>query len=883
MRNILLTCCILTSFCLAAQPYVRPASVSTPPSFKQMQRNFHEWKKEKDLKTLKHWKYFKRWENETQMHTNAQGEPAGQDVFINECIRAANEKSLSLTAKANAAPWYPVGPFNLPNNETGYMENGMGRINCISFHPFNPASYIVGVAQGGAWKTVNNGQSWTPLTDNLPITRISDICIDPNDTNTMYISVCDFEYIGFGLYLNGRKRNTHYGLGVYKTTNGGTTWAPTGLTFQMTQRDASLIRKVLVNPSNSNNLVACGVSGMYSSNNGGTTWSKTLDSLFWDLQQDPVTPSTLYASTGWVMNSNTGYANIYKSTNFGNSWIKLNTGIPMRDSCQRVKLAVAPSDPNYIYAITVDTLGGLYCLYKSTNAGTTWQRINPGLNLLEGGQGTGTGGQGNYDLGFCVSPTNRDVVYVGGVNLWGSGDGGFTWGPVAEWTLSNGPTIHGDIHFIASQPLTGNYFVCSDGGIYRTNNMVISSWGVGSWPTAWSKISDGLNVTSFYRLSSSKNASGLLIAGAQDNASFFYDGSGWNTVIGGDGMDNFIDPANNNNIYGSSQYGSFSWSTDGGISFGWMSPNINNENAEWTSPIVGDLNNSGTLYCGFTNVAKSTDAGSTWSAISSFPINFAYDNEISALAVANSDANTLYAAKRVHYEFNIPGSVFHTSNGGTTWNDITAGLPDSLYYTSVEVSETDKNTAYITMAGFSSGNKVFMTNNAGATWQNISYNLPNIPVNCVKYVPGANMIMIATDIGVYTLTNGASTWVNQSTGLPNVILSDIEFNVPNNKIYLSTFGRGIWATDYNLFTSIANHQSVSEFSLYPTLNNGSFKIELPNEMNMKLEVIDVTGKVVYTSMLKEKKNAIDLSLLAGVYYARLTGEKVFNVKRFIVQ
>jgi len=883
MKNNFLFAFLVVVFSLNGQTFLKKKA-NQDISFKKMQLDFNEWKNSHDLNKEKNWKYFKRWEAETQLHTNCKGEPAGQSDYMEEAIKSSLQKENSSMLKSNSAAWYPVGPYNLPNNQTGYMENGMGRINCIAFHPFNPASYIIGVAQGGAWKTVNNGQTWTPLTDNLPITRISDICIDPNDTNIIYISVCDFEYIGFGLFLNGRKRNTHYGLGVYKTTDGGLTWNPTGLSFQMTQGDASLIRRVLIDPSNSNNLVACGVSGMYLSNNAGATWTHTLDSLFWDLQQSNSSPSTLYAATGWVKNANTGYANIYKSTNFGATWTLLNTGIPMRDTVQRVKLAIAPSDNNYIYALAVDAISGLHAIYKSTNAGSTWQKINPGVNMLEGGDGTGPGGQGTYDLGFCVSPTNRDLLYVGGVNLWGSTDGAQSFGPVAEWTLSNGPTIHGDIHYMATQLLTGNYFVCSDGGVYRTNNMVISNWGVGSWPTLWTKINDGLNITSFYRLSSSKNTAGLLMAGAQDNASFLYDGIGWNTVIGGDGMDNFIDPFNNANIYGSSQYGYFDWSTDGGINFGWMDPNVNGENAEWTTPIIGDLNNAGTLYCGFTNVTKSADEGMTWGAISSFPVNFAYDNEISSLAVANSDPNVLYVAKRVRYEYNVPGSVYHTSNGGGNWNDITAGLPDSLYYTSIEISETDKNTAYVTMAGFEAGNKVFMTSNAGSSWQNISYNLPNIPVNCAKYIPGANMIMIATDIGIYTLANGAASWVNQSTGLPNVIISDIEFNVAANKIYVSTFGRGIWASDYDLFTSIKEKNDPSAFNLFPSVNPGAFFINTDHAGKNSLEIINTNGQTVYSEVISGKElYDFDLRLPPGLYFAKIKGEKNFAIKRFIVQ
>lgn len=332
-----------------AQQFIRKQA-GKKLTFVEMQRQFDVFAKTHDLTKTKYWKYYKRWENDMHYKTNGNGELADPAIYIDEAVKAANAKNAVLPSSSfSASAWSPFGPYNLPGNLTGYMETGMGRINCIAFHPTIPTTYFVGVAQGGLWKTTNDGLTWTPLTDNLPIDRISDIVIDPNDVNTMYISVCDFEYIDVALNIDARKRNTHYGLGVYKTTDGGLTWLPTGLSFQLTDGDASLIRKVLISPSNSNNLVACGVSGMYTSANAGTTWTQVMDSLCWDLVQDPVLPNTLYATSGWLAGSGKGYAAVYKSTNFGASWTMLPTGIPGTGVVQRVKLAVATTDNNYIY------------------------------------------------------------------------------------------------------------------------------------------------------------------------------------------------------------------------------------------------------------------------------------------------------------------------------------------------------------------------------------------------------------------------------------------------------------------------------------------------------------------------------------------------------
>ncbi len=856
-------------------------------TFKEIQQQFDAYKKSKDLSKEKNWKAYKRWENEMQFHTDAKGEPNGFDDYINAAIEIAESKQTQERSGAVASVWSPFGPNVLPNNLTGYMENGIGRINCIAFHPTNPNTYFVGVAQGGVWKTTNNGVTWTPLTDNLPITRISDISIDPTNPNTMYISVCDFEYIGFGLFLNGSKRQTHYGLGVYKTTDGGITWVATGLTYQLTNGDASLIRRVLINPTNSNNLVACGVSGLYASTNGGTTWVKKLDSLCWDLQPDPVNPNTLYLATGWVLNSNEGTAGVYKSTDFGNTWTMLNTGIPLTGGVQRVKLAIAPSDPNYIYAACVDNSSGLFGIYKSVDAGLNWTYIPPNLNVLEAGQGTNPGGQGNYDLGFLVNPTNRDIVYIGGVNLWGSTDGAMNFNPISHWTLQYGATLHGDIHSINFQASTGQFFVTSDGGVYKTPSMIISNWSTSAWPTVWTKLNSNIQVTSFYRLSSSKSLVERVVAGAQDNATFYYKAGTWSTIFGGDGMDNYLDPLGSSNILGSSQYGNFSISTDDGNTSNGVNSNINSEAAEWTTPIVADYNNPGVLYVGNENVAKSTDGGNSWNGLATIFTNTvnSTNTEISALAVSPSNSLVIYAGRRVRYEIPMPGFLFKTIDGGVSFTNVTNNLPDSLYYTSMEVDQTNSNIAYVTMAEFSAGRKVFMTTDGGNTWQNISYNLPNLPVNCIKQIPNTKNIIIGTDLGLYTLAFGAATWVNNSAGLPNVIISDIEFNVPLNKAYVSTFGRGIWETNYNVLTNLKSPEKATfNFKLFPSINSGKFTMEFENNVSKTIEVIDVLGKVVYSNKSTEPQLELNLDLLPGAYYVKVTTkEEKLSVKKFIVK
>ncbi len=882
-----------------SQTFLETERGSDAPTLPELQRRLHEYALQNKGKKIKGWKWIKRWEDYQTQRMN----PDGSTFDIAEYARGAQEVMALKSAAAKTASsssWYPLGPNNYAIPSSASWEAGIGRINCIAFHPTNPNTFWVGVAQGGVWKTVDNGVSWTPLTDDLPMLRVSDICVNQVNPDEIYISVGDFAYFGAGLKLDDRKRHTHYGLGVYKTTDGGGTWNPTGLALQQTDFDYSLTRRVLMHPSNSLSLVAAGSHGIWTTANAGVTWTQINDSIIWDLERDPVDPNVLYASSGFRATLDNGTAAILKSTNFGATWTVLPTGIQGQGVVQRIELAVSPSDHNYVYALCAGMDAGFAALYRSTDAGATWTQQSTSPNILEWYDGFGGGGQGWYDLALLVDPQNRNKIYTGGINIWGSTDGGMTWDPCSYWLNDYGQSVHADQHQFAYNPLSSKYYVCNDGGLYSTEQIVIGSWDDATnipgyqWPTTWIKMSAGMQVTSFYRCSTTPAAPGNLVAGAQDNSTYFYNGTTWYNLFGGDGMECILHPTDPLTIYGSSQYGSLAVSNDGGLSYNYYTTPP--ESGEWTTPYLLHPNDPNTIIAGYGNVWKSTDAGNSWTAISNFPINggLGQPNICSALAVGRSNPDYIYAAKRFYYSYQEPSALWVTTDGGVSWTDRTAGLPDSLYFTYIAVDADEPATAWVTTGGFVPGNKIFKTTDAGATWTNISHNLPNLPTNCVLHDRGhaRNPIYVGMDVGVFYYNDTSSSWVLYATDLPNVIVSELELDESNQQIVAATFGRGLWGVSLRDDVSVHNDPGSPghwTMAVVPNPNTGDFAVDFRGQSvtPIQIEVIDVMGRIVHKESAQpfatQMSVQLQTQLSAGAYFVRAGNQDIRLARRFVVR
>lgn len=869
----------------------------------EMEKEFDQFRSENDLNTTKGWKWKARWIDFQTRRANPGGRMADPDIFMRAALNVSRQKMLANGQKASGN-WTPVGPdFLYPSNFPD-RQHGMGRINCMAFHPTDSSIFWVGVAQGGVWKTTDGGQNWLPLTDNLPILRISDIAVDPVNPDILYISVGDYAYIGVALDTDDRKRHTHYGMGVYKTTDGGLTWNPTGLTFNQTQLDVSLIRRVLIDPNNTQNLVAGGVTGIYRSTDAGANWSVINDSLIWDLIQDPSNPNTLYAASGYLSNRDIGTAGIIKSSDFGQTWSILNTSIPGKNAVQRIKLAISPQDPNYVYALACGMDRGFHSFYRSTDAGVTWIEQASSVtspNILHWSSGTGSGGQGTYDLSLIVDANNKNRVYTGGINMWGSTDGGVTWKGASYWLGYYGPSIHADHHFYAYNPLNQAYYACHDGGLSKTYTIGLETWSNilsgSNWPTIWTDLSD-MQITAFYRLDLSKNVSGFIAAGSQDNSTAYKSPSGWLNVIGGDGMDCAIDPSNPLVFYGSSQFGNFYRSDDGGQNFTYISntPSSNDEGG-WTTPILIDETNPNTIFLGYGELWQSPDKGNTWVPISTFPNmpNESVGPPISDFDIDFPNTNSIYVASRPYFSKNTLSKFWVSTDGGSNWNNRTNGLPDSLFITSVECGRGTNDNVYVALGGFKAGEKIYMANNHGISWTNISYNMPNIPINVIIHQENSpfNTLYAGTDIGVYYSNDTLGAWELFSTNLPNVIVSDLKIDYTQEKVYAATFGRGIWVSD--LISSqpstieSANLLNRSDIRVFPNPSDGKLTISWneDSDKTIELQIVDIMGKICYREQIKLTGKELQLNLSEhldyGLYFFNFNNGNARSVRKVIIE
>lgn len=624
---------------------------------------------------------------------------------------------------------------------------GTGRIASVGFHPTDNNIVYVGAAGGGLWKTTNGGDTWAPITDFIGSLGISAIIVDPINPDVIYIGTGDGDAAD------------NYSIGVLKSTDGGMTWNTTGLDWS--QSNSNLIRAMVIDPNDNETIIAATNDGIYRTTDSGDNWTNEQSGNFYDVEINPLAST----NTFYACSSN----QFYKSVDNGSTWLNTyNTS-----GTNRLALATSADESDYVYILASKSSGsGFNGVYRSTDNGNNFNAQSTSPNLLGwSSNGSDSNGQGWYDLVIAVDPNDADIVNVAGVNHWRSTDGGVSWSIKSTWNGSGSvQEVHADKHALEWQNNT-TLWEGNDGGIYKTDN------GGDSWIDRTSN----LVISQLYKIGVSE-LDNKVVGGLQDNGTKVKGNNGsWTDAIGGDGMDCAFNPENANVLYGSLYYGAISRSTNGGTSWSNISnaiPNDPGESGAWVTPFVLDPSNPSTIVVGYENVYRSADQGDSWTKIG----DGLTSNTLVYTAVAPSDSDYIYVGRG--------SQLWRTTDGGTNWTTLSGPGGNTAV---VEVDPSNPNTLYAVRQNYSNGQKVYKSTDGGSSWSNISGSLPNLPANSIAYHDdGDNTLYIGMDIGVYYMNDNTGDWVLYITDLPNVQVTEVEIKDQTNELYIATYGRGVW-------------------------------------------------------------------------------------------
>ncbi|GBL35372.1 xyloglucanase [Filimonas sp.] len=602
-------------------------------------------------------------------------------------------------------------------------------------------------ARGGLFITSNGGTTWTvaPGTDFMPYARLASICIDHTNDQILYLGTGDHNYY-------------YSGSGVWKSTNGGQT-------FTQTTLNDRLIVDMIMDPLDNNKIVAITDAGIYKTANAGGTWSlKSAARPFDDLKRKSATSRVLYAAT-------TDSA-FFRSTDFGETWAQITTGIVLPVGVTNgngCRIAVTPADSNVVYLSMVANGG---TLYKSSNGGTSFypKKVVGPAYLTYYNDSYASTTQGNYNFGLGVDRNNPAIVYMVAHCVWKSTDSGFTWTKLTNWFSS----VHTDMHQIVTSPYNNTQlYNMNDGGVWLSTN----------GGTTWTPKSDGINGYEIYHGNCSPTRKDMISIGTQDNGELYSTTSGWFTNRGGDwgSQCSFDYRANSSMVYyhesnkrrlvngSESTYGLPSRVVDlDDIAFRRSNPNL---------AFVADS----FVY----RTTTLTNTTPVWTQIA------AIGKKLMAIHSSIADSNRLYVI--------ASDGTFYASTDALSASPTFTSYPlpnASNNNASITTIKSSPNTIYIT-----SNTQVYKSINNGATWTNITYNLP--PVNHVRilsdeYFPANELVFVASNNAVYYKLAAANFWTLYSTDLPSrteaIDLSIFNDSTTNSALRYASYGRSVWET-----------------------------------------------------------------------------------------
>ncbi len=776
--------------------------------------------------------------------------------------------------------WQSIGPNNIG-----------GRSLCMAFSPTDTATLFMGSASGGLWKSVTGGlgaNAWTLIETGYPSLAVSSIAIDSASPQTMYIGTGEsygYQYSQNGLDI--RVTRGMYGIGILKTTNGGTSWTKS---LDWSYNNQRGVWNVILNPKNRNTVYAATTEGVWKSINAGATWFQVLNyQMAMDMEINPVDTSVLYVSIGNltnnVPNANVG---IYKSTNAGTSWTKLTGGLPASWT-GKTTIELYKGNPDFVYASIANDLSYVG-YYSSTNAGTSW--------TLKG-TGVGIGNQGWYNNAHLVKANDPNQIVVGTIDLVKSVNGGTSFSTKSNWSAWNtGATppgqpessssnfAHADHHYFISNPLDPNKLYCiTDGGLYRSND----------FGETYFSCNGGYVTSQFYAsFANSMQDSIFCLGGLQDNRSAFYQGTtAWYKTFVGDGFTCAINSQNDNICYTEYSYGAIYRSSNRGVSWSVIGPpgSGNASNYCFAAPFISARSNPNVLYAGGTNLYKSTTGSGSWVSVGILGAK-----ALSMDASATS-SDTVYIGT-IPVINSQDAKIYKLA--GNTLTDVTNGQLPNRYPTDIHVNPNNSMIVYATFGGFGTGH-VYRTTNGGSSWQNISGNLPDIPHQTVCIDPLYQQnIYVGNDLGVYVSTNAGANWFTFATGMPYALVFDLTVVNTSRNIRATTHGSGIYERDLienPIGIEPVSNEIPKQFSLsqnYPNPFNPETKIKfsIPSVGTdlraVSLNIFDISGRLVKTILQKNlKPGSYEITFDAsgfssGAYFYRINAGDFTDTKKMIL-
>ncbi|MEZ4888374.1 MAG: T9SS type A sorting domain-containing protein [Chitinophagales bacterium] len=803
-------------------------------------------------------------------------------AYTNVLQKAKKQAGIQLQQKDNVGfttAWSLEGPGNIG-----------GRINVVIADPNNSNILYVGAAKGGVFKSIDAGENWFPIFDEQLFLSIGAIAVDPNDSNIVYVGTGDLNISG----------NFSVGDGLYKSEDGGNTWTHLGLV------EERIVSKILIHPNNSNILYASCMGnplerntkrGVYQSKDGGETWKQVLfvaeDAGVIDMVMNWENPDIIYAAAWNRIRTNQESvtsgddAKIFRTMDGGDTWIALTEGLPTANM-SRIGLAISPTNPNVIVSVYVNTSHELHGIFKTTDQGETWNTVPTfeGFGLPN----NPLGGFGWYFAKIGISPQSDDDIFLLGVDLHRTKDGGNIWNrPISE---ANEVSVHADKHslFFVDE---STFLLATDGGLYRSSDNGLS----------WQDI-ENIPITQFYRVANNPH-NDTYWGGAQDNGTIHGNSlsmNEWERAFGGDGFQVVFHPENENIVWAETQYGKMIVSNDGGHNFfpAINGIDFNNDRVNWDMPFIMSAHNPDVLYAGTYRLYKNTQGiQADWQPISNdltdgiiFGPNF---HTITTIAESPIDSDHLYVGTS-------DANVWRTLDGGDTWENVTHNLPER-YVTSIKTSLHQPNILYVTHSGFKGNGfipHIHRSMDYGDTWQDISSDLPPIGVNDILTLPEdtAEVFLFAgTDAGVYASLNAGENWQRLGSNMPYGFVFDMDYDPVHNQLIAGTYSRSMYSfpldsiIEYNLLTDIADtglpNKKDDELQIKPNPATSFIEAtleETSSSLSTQYEwrIYTIEGKQVLLQNSLKSNIHLDISQLpSDIYLLQVTCHNKRSVKRFV--